>query len=37
MYHILLPIVKLETGIILAPLVEDALNGESTRAIVTTN
>lgn len=33
---ILLPIVTLETGIILYPLVEDALKGESTRAVVTT-
>jgi len=34
--QLVLPIVTLETGIILAPLVEDALRGESTRAVVTT-
>lgn len=33
---IVLPIVTLETGIILGPLVEDALQGKSTRAVVTT-
>jgi polysaccharide export outer membrane protein len=35
--NILLPIVTLETGIVLGPLVEDALSGESTKAIVTTH
>jgi polysaccharide export outer membrane protein len=34
--NIILPIVTLETGIILEPMVENALNGEVTRAIVTT-
>lgn len=33
---VVLPVVTLETGIILEPLVEDALHGKTTRAVVTT-